>query len=226
MTVGQILYLLEREYGTHPRRHHRDAVSELILTILSQNTSDVNSKRAFDKLVADFGTWQAVAEARVEDIQASIRSGGLAQVKAGRIKRILRQIPEREGRLDLEFLGQLPTQEAKAWLKQLPGVGPKTAGCVLLFSLGRPVLPVDTHVYRVAQRLGLIGSKVSPPKAHDVLENLVPPQDIYRFHLLTIEHGRRICRAQKPLCHRCVLVEACPSRQDREALSGQLVALV
>jgi endonuclease-3 len=133
----------------------------------------------------------------------------------------LRRIPKHEGRPDLEFLGQLPTQEAKAWLKQLPGVGPKTAGCVLLFSLGRPALPVDTHVHRVAQRLGLIGSKVSPPKAHDVLEKLVPPQDIYRFHLLTIEHGRRVCRAQKPLCHRCALGEACPSRQDR-----QLVALV
>ncbi len=116
---------------------------------------------------------------------------------------------EERGSLDLGFLGRLPLQEAKEWLKQLPGVGPKTAGCVLLFSLGRPALPVDTHVYRVAQRLGLIGYGVSREQAHTLLEGLVPPQSIYQFHLHLVEHGRRICKSRRPLCQRCVLAGGC-----------------
>jgi len=127
------------------------------------------------------------------------------------IRPILEKIGEERGSLDLSFLGELPLSEAKSWLRELPGVGPKTAGCVLLFSLGRPALPVDTHVFRVAKRLGLIDSRVSAERAHELLEELVPPQDIYSFHLYLIEHGRRICKAQRPRCHLCVLHGLCPS---------------
>jgi len=135
----------------------------------------------------------------------------LADVKAKRIKLILQDIEEQRGNLDLSFLRELPLSEAKSWLRQLPGVGPKTAGCVLLFSLGMPALPVDTHVFRVARRLGLIDSKATPEKAHDVLEALIPAEEIYAFHLYLIEHGRRICKARRPRCHLCVLQQVCPS---------------
>jgi endonuclease-3 len=124
---------------------------------------------------------------------------------------ILREIKDSQGALDLSFLEDVGLGEAKAWLRQLPGVGPKTAGCVLLFSLGRPAMPVDTHVYRVARRLGLIDARVSVEKAHDILESLVPPKDVYEFHILMVEHGRRACKARKPQCSACVLGGLCPS---------------
>ena len=208
--ISEILELLEKEYGAHPWHPHRgDALSELIMTVLSQNTSDKNSRPAFQSLGTAFPDWAAVARAPVGEIEAAIRSGGLAQIKARRIKLILKRIQESRGSLDLEFLRGMPLDEAKAWLKALPGVGPKTAACVLLFSLGRPMLPVDTHVHRVARRLGLIDPRASREQAHDILETLVPPQDIYRFHILLIEHGRRLCRAARPLCPRCPLRPGC-----------------
>ncbi len=211
MIISEIIHLLEREYGPRDWQPHQDPISELILTVLSQNTSDVNTGRAFDGLLATFGSWEAVATSGVGEIAASIRSGGLAEVKARRIKLILQQLEERCS-LDLGFLASLPLEEAKTWLRRLPGVGPKTAGCVLLFSLGMPALPVDTHVYRVARRLGLINSGVSPEQAHQVLEGLVPPQSIYQFHLDMVEHGRRVCKSRRPLCHQCVLGKGCPTR--------------
>ncbi len=211
MTIREILHLLQREYVLRHRQPDHDPVSTLMATVLSQNTSDANSKRAFHSLVTAFGNWEAVAEAGVDEIAQSIRLGGLAEVKAKRMKLILQEIRELQGCLDLSFLRELPLSEAKSWLRQLPGVGPKTAGCVLLFSLGRPALPVDTHVFRVAKRLGLIDSKVSPERAHELLENLVPPGDIYDFHIYMVEHGRRICKAQRPRCHLCVLQGLCPS---------------
>jgi len=162
----------------------------------------------------NFSDWEAVAAASVDEVAQSIRSGGLAEIKAGRIKLALQEITNKRGCLDLNFLDELPLSEAKSWLRELPGVGPKTAGCVLLFSLGKPALPVDTHVFRVAKRLGLIGSRVSAEKAHDLLENMVPSEDIYQFHLLMIEHGRRICKAQRPRCSLCILKELCPSFKE------------
>ncbi|MDY6892260.1 MAG: endonuclease III, partial [Chloroflexota bacterium] len=153
-SIDKIIEVLAKEYGTVDWSQHSDPLSELIMTILSQNTSDHNSRRAFAQLLARFGDWQKVAEASVEDIAQAIKLGGLAQVKAPRIKDILQQIVTQRGSLDLMFLQELPLTEAKAWLQSLPGVGPKTASCVLLFSLGKPVLPVDTHVQRVAKRLG------------------------------------------------------------------------
>lgn len=211
MNIDEIVRLLGMEYGIPQWRPHADPVSELIQAILSQNTSDVNSGRAFRSLMETFDSWEMVAMASADDIAEAIKSGGLNRIKAERIKRILERILESRGSLDLEFLRELSIPEAKAWLKGLHGVGPKTAGCVLLFALGRPVLPVDTHVYRVSRRLGLINSRVSPMQAHELLEEIVPPQAIYQFHINMLAHGRSVCRARRPLCHSCVLGEGCPS---------------
>ena len=211
MRIEEILHLLQREYVLRHWQPDQDPVSTLIATVLSQNTSDANSKRAFHSLITAFGSWEAVADASVDEIAQSIRLGGLAEVKAKRIKLILQEIRELQGCLDLSFLRELPLSEAKSWLRQLPGVGPKTAGCVLLFSLGRPALPVDTHVFRVAKRLGVIDSRVSSERAHELLESVVPPEDVYSFHVYMVEHGRQICKAQQPRCHLCVLQGLCPS---------------
>ena len=211
MSIEGILHLLQQEYGIRRFEPDGDPISVLVATVLSQNTSDTNSKRAFRSLIDNFSNWEAVAAASVDEVAQSIRSGGLAEIKAGRIKLALQEIIEKRGCLDLSFLDDLPLSEAKSWLRELPGVGPKTAGCVLLFSLGKPALPVDTHVFRVAKRLGLIDSKVSAEQAHELLESLVPSEDIYQFHLHMIEHGRRICKAQRPRCSLCVLHGLCPS---------------
>mgnify|MGYP001579369231 CR=1 FL=1 len=210
MTIEDIIARLSQAYGPPRRRPHRDPLSELILTILSQNTSDVNSGRAFERLTA-LGSWERVSQAPVEKIAEAIRPGGLAQVKAPRLLAILRDIQEQRGSLGLSFLDRLSLDEARTWLRRLPGVGPKTAACVLLFSLGKPALPVDTHLHRVAQRLGLIGARVTPEKAHQLLEAMVLPDRIYPFHLLMIEHGRRTCLARRPRCPQCVLLEGCPT---------------
>ena len=209
--MEQVRRLLRKEYGPRPWRPRQDPLSELIAVVLSQNTSDVNSHRAFAALVDRFGYWEAVAAADAGEIARAIRAGGLADIKAARIKAILGEIRARWGRLDLGFLGDMDLNEAKAWLRELPGVGPKTAGCVLLFSLGRPAMPVDTHVYRVARRLGLIDARASVEKAHDVLEALVPPENVYEVHMLLVEHGRRTCKAQRPRCGACALRLVCPS---------------
>jgi endonuclease-3 len=209
MNINEIIDKLADEYGKRVWQQHSDPVSELILTILSQHTSDVNSRRAFDKLVGGFATWDEVATADPDEIAKSIWTAGLARVKAPRIKAILQMIVQRRDSLNLDFLAQLPIDEAKLWLQQLPGVGPKTAGCVLLFSLGLPALPVDTHVHRVAKRLGLIDEKTSADKAHQILEPMIPQQEIYSFHINMIEHGRRVCHAQNPECSGCVLEAEC-----------------
>jgi endonuclease-3 len=211
VTTTQVLRLLRKEYGPRQWQPGQDPLSSLIATVLSQNTSDVNSHRAFAALVNRFGRWEAVASADVNELAGTIRAGGLADIKARRIKQILHRIQEERGRHDLSFLNELCLAEAKAWLRQLPGVGPKTASCVLLFSLGKPAMPVDTHVYRVAKRLGLINARASVEKAPGVLEPLVPPKNVYEFHILMVEHGRRTCKAQRPRCAVCALRGLCPS---------------
>ena len=214
MRIEEIIRLLKKEYGPRRWKPDRDSTSTLVATVLSQNTSDVNSHRAFDSLVATFGNWEAVAAANTNEIALSIKAGGLAEIKARRIKLILQEIQGLQGRLNLNFLDELDIAEAKAWLRKLPGVGPKTAACVLLFSLGKPALPVDTHVFRVAGRLGLIDSRVSVERAHEILENLVPPEKVYEFHLHIVEHGRKICKAQRPRCQLCILRGLCPSAAE------------
>lgn len=213
LSITEIIDLLAKEYGSITWRSRTDPLSELIMTILSQNTSDHNSRRAFDSLLSRFGSWEAVAEGSVEDIAEAIKIGGLAQVKAPRIKQVLEQIQKERGSLDLKFLKKMPVAEAKTWLRSLPGVGPKTAACVLLFSLGKSVLPVDTHINRVAKRLGLIDCRVSAEKAHEILGDMVPPRYVYQFHIHMIEHGRRVCKAQRPRCRECVLLKVCPTGQ-------------
>ena len=184
---------------------------ELVYTILSQHTSDINSERAYLNLMRVFGTLEAIADASEEDIEEAIRSGGLAKQKSVRIKQVLNIVRDEIGSFDLSFLGEMPLDEAKSWLKDLPGVGPKTAAIILCFSLGMPAMPVDTHIYRVSQRLGLIGKKVSADKAHDLLEPMVSPEDVFAFHMYLIKHGRQVCKAQRPRCTECVLAWGCPS---------------
>lgn len=211
LTPSAVMEALEPLYGRpHPTPSH-DPLAELILTVLSQNTADTNSGRAFVQLMRRYPSWDAIAAAPLAELVATIQSGGLAQQKAPRIQAILRAVAEGSPDWDLSFLGTIPLEEARAWLRALPGVGPKTAACVLLFSLGRPALPVDTHVERVSKRLGLIPAKATAEQAHDLLEALVDPADYYPFHMLLIKHGRRICAARKPACDRCPIL-ACPSR--------------
>jgi endonuclease-3 len=209
--IRQILDLLGREYGIPEWQPSSDPVSVLVKTILSQNTSDTNSGSAFQSLLDSFDNWEEAVDADVYDIARCIRGGGLGRVKAQRIKQALGAVLRRRGRLDLGFLSQLTPPDAEDWLLKLPGIGLKTARCVLLFSLGMPALPVDTHILRVSKRLGLISSKASLQEAHHILGELVPPADVYQFHILVIQHGRKICQARHPNCNDCVLKKICRS---------------
>ncbi len=202
-----------------------DPAHELTFTILSQHTSDRNSERAFRSLMQEFGSLESVAAANVEAIEAAISGGGLAKIKAPRIKTVLNRIMElNHGSLDLTFLAEMPMDEARAWLRQLPGIGPKSAGIILSFSLGMPAMAVDTHIFRVSQRLGFIGPKVNADKAHEILEAAMPPEDVYPFHAALITHGRKVCKAQRPLCGACVISYGCPSRDDQAIQAAAEVA--
>jgi endonuclease-3 len=196
-------------YGEPPRREPKPPLDTLIAAILSQNTNDVNSGRAYQQLRQRFPTWEQVRDAPVAETIEAIRTAGLANQKGPRIQRALQRIAEERGTLSLDFLADMPLDEARAWLVDLDGVGPKTAAIVLLFSLGRPAFPVDTHVYRVSRRLGLINERTSAAKAHQVLEANVPQQWHYPFHINLIRHGRQVCHARKPECDVCVLRDLC-----------------
>ena len=217
VTPRDVMSLLGAEYGPMEWQPRYDPASELVYTILSQHTSDINSERAFRTLMATFGSLEAVAAADAGDIENAIRSGGLAKTKAPRIKAILNEVMRKVGSYDLTFLAEMPLDEAKAWLKELDGVGPKTAAIILCFSLGLPAMPVDTHIYRVAKRLGFFGPKVSAEQAHDILEPMVEPEDVFAFHLYLINHGRQVCKARRPRCSECVLAWGCPSREPDTA---------
>ena len=201
--------ILEATYGEHPWEPHHRPVAELVNTILSQNTNDHNRDLAFVALRDRYPTWEAVREASLDELIAVIRPAGLAPTKAPRIQGALRRITAVRGEISLDFLQELPLEAARTWLIDIKGVGPKTAAIVLLFALGRPAFPVDTHVQRVSQRLGLIPAHTSRKKAHLLLEELVPPQLYYQLHLELIEHGRAICKARQPRCARCPLYEYC-----------------
>jgi endonuclease-3 len=208
------LELLEAEQGPITWKPRYDPVSELVFTILSQHTSDVNSERAYIALRNRYPTWEDVADTEPGAVAEAVRVAGLGNQKAPRIQVALRRVRELRGELDLSFLKGMPLPQAKAWLRALPGVGPKTAAIVLSFSLGMPAMPVDTHIHRVTRRLGLIGPRVTAEQAHDDLESLVPPEMVFRFHVAIIAHGRRVCRAQHPRCEACVLREGCPSTRE------------
>jgi endonuclease-3 len=187
-----------------------DAVSELVLTILSQNTADMNSFRAFTALRARYVSWDEVLEAPLDELTDVIRPGGLAPTKAPRIQHALAEVhADTGGTWDLSFLATLPLNEARDWLTALPGIGRKTAAIVLLFCFGRPALPVDTHVYRVATRLGMLPPRTPLLRAHDLLEEVLHDGEVYPFHVELIRHGRDTCRAPRPICGLCPLTDAC-----------------
>jgi endonuclease-3 len=206
---------LRREYGRPVLHPHRRPIDELILTVLSQNTNDRNRDVAYARMRDRFPSWEEVRDAPVAELEGALRPGGLAPTKAGRIQQILRAL---DGD-DLCWLEDAPLEEARDYLCSLPGVGRKTAACVLLFSFGRPEVPVDTHVYRVGSRLGLFAPGASVDAAHDEMLRLVDPDDAYEVHVLLIRHGRRTCVARAPRCDDCPLRRMCP--EGRRRLAGR-----
>ena len=196
-------------FGEPIWRNPLPAIDELVSTILSQNTNDVNRDRAFNSLRSKIPTWEGVRDANTEDVVNAIRPAGLANQKGPRIQQVLRAITEERGSLNLDFLADLPIEEARAWLTKFNGVGPKTAAIVLCFSLGMPAFPVDTHIYRVSGRIGLRPEKMTVEQAHPHLEGLFPPETYYAAHLNLIRLGREICHARKPECAKCPIVKLC-----------------
>lgn len=231
--IREMLRLLRKAYGEVRPFKRTDPVDEIVRTILSQNTNDKNSLAAFAVLKKNFKSWDKVLDTSIPRIAALIKHAGLANIKARRIKDVLAQIKYRQGRISLDILDSLDVGPALEYLRSLKGIGPKTAACVLLFSFGKPVMPVDTHIYRVAGRLGLIGPKTTVEEAHSLLTGLVlrrgllrkpcsgsSPDSvkaglIYRGHLCIIEHGRRTCKAQNPRCGFCVLYNMCKFKDKR-----------
>jgi endonuclease III len=210
---------LREMYGVPVNRPNRRPIDVLVLTILSQHTNDTNSGRAFKLLRERFPTWEEVRDAPVKEVEDAIRPGGLAQQKAPRIQAILRQLGAEPS---LDWTETAPLEESRDYLLSLPGVGRKTAACVLLFSWGLPDIPVDVHIHRVGGRLGLFPEKASLERAHDEMLALVPSEEVYEFHLNLICHGRTLCRP-KPRCGECDLRRMCRWYRDldhREAVAG------
>jgi endonuclease III len=204
---------LRELYGIPEQVPHRMPVDELVRTLLSQHTSDLNRDRAFERLVERFPSWQAVRDAPVAEIAEAIRPGGLAQQKAPRIQQILKQIGEE---MDLGWLETAPRVEAMGFLTSLPGVGRKTAACVQIFSWGIPEIPVDVHVHRVGARLGLFRPGAGFEEAHDEMLAITGPDDAYELHMNLIRHGREVCRP-KPRCEACALRRMCPYWRSERA---------
>jgi endonuclease-3 len=217
--VRRILRLLERAYGPRAWKCWGKGIDVLVETILSQSTSNANSKAGYKRLRRRFKSWKAVADAPVQDVARAIAVSGLSQQKAPRIQTILRAIKESHRKMDLQFLAELDEQMAYEYLTKFKGVGPKTANCVLLFAFGKPLFPVDTHIHRIARRLQWIGPKATAEQAHEILRPMISPEDRYAMHVLLIEHGRKTCKAINPQCERCVLLKMCPFGQTRVAAS-------
>lgn len=211
-------------FGQPTWRNPLPPVDELVSTILSQNTNDINRDRAFEALRAKFKTWEAVRDAKAEEVIDAIRPAGLANQKGPRIQQVLRSITEERGSLDLGFLADLPADEARAWLMRFNGVGPKTAAIVLCFSLDRPAFPVDTHIYRVTGRIGLRPDKMTVEQAHPYMEGLLPPETYYAAHLNLIRLGREICQARKPLCYKCPILKLCDYQPKTQSSSSSSTA--
>jgi endonuclease III len=201
-------------YGFPAWRQWLPPLDELVSCILSQSTTDTNRDRAFDALKARYKTYEEVRDAPTEDVIEAIKVAGLGNQKAPRIQEVLRRIYDERGAMSIDFLRDLPMDEAKAWLTSLNGVGPKTAAIVLCFGFNRPAFPVDTHVHRVGQRIGFLPQGISADKAHPLMEAIVPPEDHLAFHLNLIRHGREICTARVAHCERCPLTEWCDHYGD------------
>lgn len=209
-----VIQNLEAAYGIPSNTRHDDPLDELIGTILSQSTTNVNSDRAFASLKKRFPNWELARRARPSSIATAIKSGGLANVKSVVIKNILNEILTRHGNLELSFLKTIPVEEARQFLVLLKGVGPKTAACVLLFSCHRDVFPMDTHIFRITRRLGLLPEKISDEQAHKLMETLIPPKKHYSLHINLIVHGRKVCLPRNPKCGECALIEQCDYGQS------------
>lgn len=205
----KIIAALEAEYGRPGAGKRKDPLSELIFTILSQSTTDLNRDRAWESLHREFASWEEVVAAPEKRLERAIRVGGLAPTKSRVIRDVLARVKEEEGSYSLDRLRGLPADEVEAHLRRFKGVGLKTIRCVQVFSLGLPSFPVDTHIFRITKRLGLVPPKASPEAAHEVMQSLTPPEEVLPFHLNLITHGRRICQARKPLCAPCVLRRLC-----------------
>ncbi len=197
-------------YGVAPWSN-KDSMSQLVDIILSHRTRDEQTAAAYDNLLKRFGSWEAVRDAPTAEVQEAIANVNWPEVKAPRLQALMRRITEERGTLNLDFLRDVPVEEGAVWLARMEGVGPKTTACVLLFSCRQPILPVDTHVWRVSIRLGLIGKKVTADAAHDLLQALLPndARTIYDFHKGLLRHGQRICVYDRPRCERCVLTDLC-----------------
>lgn len=211
-----VMNILRRVYGYPTWRQHLPPIDELVSTILSQSTTDGNRDKGFYALKAAYPNWEAVRDAPTDDIEATIRPAGLARQKAPRIQAALQFITDKIGRLELDFLAEMPAQEARNWLTQIDGVGPKTASIILLFCFNRPAFPVDTHVHRVSGRIGFIGPTVNADKAHPLMEALADPKDYYADHLTLIYHGREVCKARQPQCVGCDIRQLCRYYQTLE----------
>ncbi len=212
---------LRELYGEQINDPHGDPIAELVRTVLSQNTNDRNRDVAYERLRERFGSWEEVRDAPVGEVVDAIRPGGLAQTKGPRIQEILRRLPAGEdGHPTLDWLARADREEALRFLIELPGVGRKTAACVMIFALGRPEIPVDTHVYRVGGRLGLFPERAGFERAHDEMLAITDPEDAYELHVNLIAHGRRICRP-RPRCHECALRRMCAYyRRGRAAVQS------
>lgn len=206
--IRKILALLRKAYGRPPALRKSDPIDELIRTVLSQNTSDVNSLKAFAVLKRNFRSWDDILSTDTRKVAAMIKHAGLANIKAKRIKEVLAEIKRREDALKLSSIKNLSVEDSLIYLMSLKGVGPKTAACVLLFSFAKPIMPVDTHIFRVTKRLGLIDD-MGIKEAHEALSKIVPRDLIYDFHLGIIEHGRKTCKAPYPRCGVCLLYKMC-----------------
>ena len=213
-----MLRALESVYGRPTGGAVKDPLSELIFTILSQHTSDTNRDRAWASLWSAFDSWEAIATAPRRSVERAIRMGGLAPTKSRVIQQVLKQVRAQEGGYTLDRLRCLSMEEVEGVLRAFRGVGLKTIRCVQVFSLGQPAFPVDTHIYRITRRLGLVPLKATPEKAHEIMQALTPPSEVLPFHMNLITHGRRVCKAQRPLCGECVVRSRClyyrETRQD------------
>lgn len=209
--MAKILRRLTRMYGARPWQCWGRGIDVLVETILSQNTSNANSEAGYRQLRRRFRSWKQVAEAPVAEVERHIRVSGLSRQKAPRIQAILRRIKSDSGRYDLQFLEQWDPQRAYDYLLSFEGIGPKTAYCVLMFSFGMKVFPVDTHIHRIATRLGLLPDRTTAEQACEMLAPLIRPDDRYAMHVLLIEHGRKTCRARNPKCDDCRLFDLCPT---------------
>jgi endonuclease-3 len=207
--IKKVILLLKKEYCEHRFRDRGDPLDALVETILSQNTSDKNSSRAFSNLKKKYPNWELVMKADSRAIQKVIHSGGLPGIKARRIKHVLAEIKGRRGKLTLDFLREMSSDEAMGFLRSIKGIGPKTASVLLIFRFNKPTMPLDTHNLRVAKRLGIIPRKMSSEKAHELMNRLVPDKEKKSLHINFIIHGRKVCTARNPKHGICVLNKLC-----------------